>query len=84
MTSAPRLLGDLEHALREVLVLVEDRVVGAERPAGRRLVLAADGHDHGRGAERLGELDRRGADARGAAVHEQGLAGLQARPRGTR
>jgi hypothetical protein len=36
------LCGDLEHAAGEVLVLVQDRVIGAECPACRRLVLVAN------------------------------------------
>ncbi len=52
---------------------VVDRVVGAEIPAEGRLIVAADRGDHLR-AERLRVLDRRVADAAGAAVDQDRLA----------
>ena len=61
-------------------------MVGTERHAGGALVVAAGGDDHRR-AQRLGQLDRGDADAAGAALHQQRLAGLQparARTRSTR
>ena len=52
-------------------------VVGTERHARRALLVAAGGDDHRR-TGRLGELDRGDADAAGAPLHQQRLAGLQA------
>ena len=56
----------------------EDELVGAglERDGA---LLGRRGHgDDAAGAEGLGDLDRGGADAAGGALHEHGLAGLQA------
>ena len=69
--------GELLRLFGEVLGLVVDGVVGAELQAGLALVVAAGRGDH-RGAQRLGHLDRRDADAAGAALDQQGLARLQA------
>ena len=55
--------GRRERRDDEVLVLVDDRQIGAEAHAGLRLFGRADGRQHAR-LERLGELDRRRADAR--------------------
>ncbi len=66
----PRDLGD------EVLRPVVDRMSGADRPAERRLVVAARGRDHRR-AELLRDLDRRQPDTARAAVDQHGLAGAQ-------
>ena len=52
-------------------------MVGAELKAGRAFLIGTGGGDDGR-AEGFGELDRRGADARRAAMDEEGLTGLQA------
>ena len=57
----------------EILGLVVDGDVGAELAAGRAFLGRAGGGDHAR-AERLGELDRGGADAGGAAMDQQRLA----------
>ena len=62
----------------EIFGLVVDGDVGAELAAGRAFFRRAGGGDDA-GAESLGELDRGGADARGAAVHEQRLARGKAR-----
>jgi hypothetical protein len=51
-------------------------MVGAQRQAGRALLVAAGRDDHGR-PQGLGQLDGRHADA-AAALHQQGLARLQA------
>ena len=67
---------DAAHLLDEVVAAVVDRVVGTERDAGGALVVAARGGDHDR-AVRLGELDRGDADAAGAAVDQEPVAGLE-------
>ena len=72
-----RLAGDARDLGDEVFGPVVDRVIGAERPAKRRLVVASRRRQHRR-AELLRELDRGEADAAGAAVDEQLLAALQA------
>ena len=77
MTSTPRLAGDPRDLGDEILRPVVDRVIGAERPAERGLVVAARRREHRR-AELLGELDRREADAARAAVDQHFLAALQA------
>ena len=77
MTSAPLPAGRLLGRGDEILGLVVDRDVGAELAAGVAFLRRAGRHDHA-GAEILGELDRGGADARRAAMHEQGLARLEA------
>ena len=71
--------GAVHTALRaaEILAAVVDGVVGTQLQAGLALGVAAGGGQH-RGAEGLGQLDGRHADAAGAALHQQGLAGLQA------
>ena len=61
----------------EILRLVVDRVVGAELEARVALVVAA-GRDDDLRAQGLGHLDGRDADAAGAALDQQRLAGLQA------
>ena len=63
---------------REVLLFVVDQDVRAECPAGLQLLRGAGRHRDLR-AERLGHLDRGGADAARAAVDEHALAFLQAR-----
>src|SRR5262249_59639270 len=60
----------------EILRLIVNSDVGTEAAAGIAFLRRAGGGDHAR-AERLGELDRGGADARRAAMDEQRLAGLQ-------
>ena len=59
-----------------VVVLVEDGVIGAERAHRLGLVFGAHRRQH-RGAERLGELDRRRADAARAAMDQHAFAGLE-------
>ncbi len=76
MTLAPWPPVDLAYRLDEILFPVIDGARGAELFGGARLVAAPHRHDH-LGAERGGDLDRRGADAAGAAMHQQPLAGLQ-------
>ena len=66
--------GCLGHVLRrKSSVAIVDRDLGAEPSAGRALLGAAGGGEHAR-AERLGQLDRRGADAAGAAMDQEALA----------
>ena len=60
----------------EIFRAVVDGVIGAEFAAGGALVVGSR-RCQDRRAEGLGELDRRGADARGAAVHHEALALLQ-------
>src|SRR5262245_11417010 len=60
----------------EILRLIVNSDVGTEAAAGIAFLRRAGGGDDAR-AERLGELDRGGADARRAAMDEQRLAGLQ-------
>ena len=61
--------GERADAFDEVLVPVADGGVGPEREAGVALRLRACGDVDG-GAERLGELDRGGADAARSPVHQ--------------
>jgi hypothetical protein len=68
--------GVLDH-LDEILVLVIDAARGAELLAGVAFVAAAGGGEDLVCAQRLGELDRRGADAAGAAMDQHRLAGAQ-------
>src|SRR5580700_1804549 len=70
--------GDLAHHVLEPVLAVVDDVVGAQRPHLLRLGVVADGGDH-RAADRLGHLDRDGADAGTAGMDEDGLAGLEPR-----
>ena len=71
--------GGVDHGLGEAALAVVDRHVGAELLAERDLLgppaVAID-----RGAEGLAELDGGRADAAGAGVHQQRLAGLDAGP----
>ncbi len=67
------LAGDRRDLGHEVAGPVVDRVIRADSPAERRLVVAADRRDHLR-AERLRVLDRRVADAARAAVDQDRLA----------
>src|SRR3546814_6991055 len=53
-------------------------MIGAEVLAGLHFFGAAGGREDG-AVKGLGELDRRGADSRGAAVHQEALARLQGR-----
>ena len=66
----------LLHLGRPVIVLVEDGVVGAQFAYRLGFVFIAHRREH-RGAERLGELDRRRADAARAAMDQHALAGLE-------
>ena len=80
MTSAPgppvarSVCGD------EVVLAVIDAEIGAQALALRGFLVRSGGGDDAR-PERLGERNRRGADAGGPAVHQQGFAGFQ-RPAG--
>ncbi len=67
----------------EVLGLIVNGDVGAELAAGLAFLRRAGGGDDAR-AERLGEHDRGGADAGRAAMHQQRLAGFEARRARTR
>ena len=64
----------------EILLAVVDRAVGAEPEARLALFLRTGSGDDGGGAEGGGELDRGRADARGAAVDQEGFARFQAAP----
>ncbi len=66
--------GDAGDLVDEVARLVVDRVVGAEAARSGAFLRRPRGDDYGQ-PERLGEQDRGGADAAGAAVDEDGLAG---------
>lgn len=71
-----RTVGGLLDLGDEVLLAVVDQDVRAQLGAALQLLLAARGDGDG-GADGLGQLDRHGADAAGAAVHEQRLAGTE-------
>ena len=60
----------------EVLGFIVNGDVGAELAAGRAFFRRAGGGDDAR-AERLGELDRGGADAGGAAMHQKSFAAFE-------
>ena len=77
MTSAPWPRVASFVARDEILGAIVDRAIRAEPQARGGLFVRADGRDHLR-AERLGEHYRRGADAGGSAVNQQGFAGPQA------
>ena len=72
--AAVRGLADRGH---EVLAAVVDGAGGPEGQAGRAFLGRARGDEHPRPVG-PGHLDGGGADARGSAVDEQGLAGLRA------
>ena len=78
MTSAPRPPVAERQLLHEVVLRVVDQDLRAEIVAGLERGLPGCGDSHGR-AQRAGHLDGHGADAGGAAVDEDGLAGPQAR-----
>ena len=61
--------GDLLHPGDEILVAVEDGVMAAVRLGERRLLLRADGADHG-GAEMVRPLAENEPDAAGGRVHK--------------
>jgi len=69
-------VGEFLDARHDVLGLVVDDLIGAERADEVRRLGAAHRRQHA-GAARLGDLDGRGADAAGPALHEHGLAGLE-------
>ncbi len=68
--------GELAHHALEPVGAVVDDVVGAERLGLLGLVVVADGGDDG-AADRLRHLDRGGADAGAAGMHQDGLARLE-------
>src|SRR4051794_38665972 len=70
---AERALGDLLHALDEILLIVEDDVLGAGLPGEFRLGLRARRADHGR-AERLAPLAQQQADAASRRMNEDRVA----------
>src|SRR5207245_3552162 len=67
--------GGLLGGGHEVLALVVDGEIGAELAAGLAFLARAGGRDYAR-PDRLGDLDRRGADTGRPAVQQQRLAGL--------
>src|ERR1017187_2682059 len=67
---------DIAKLLREIEFPVIDGALGAEIHADAALLFTARRGVY-RGAKRAGELDGRGADAAGAAVHQEALAGRQ-------
>ena len=70
------LVGELARDRLEPVGAVVDDVVGAERLGLLRLVVVADRGDDG-AADRLRHLDRGGADAGAAGLHQDGLARLE-------
>ena len=76
----PAPAGRLAHRGDEVGLAVVDGELGAEGAAGLRTSPREPAVAKTRAPRARGELDRGGADARGAAVHEEALAG----PRGAR
>ena len=72
-----RVAGASEDCRDEILRLVIDSPFRTETLAGPRPIVAAGGREHPR-PKRLPELDGGRADSRGAAVHQQRFAGLQA------
>ena len=75
MTSAPPAS---RRIVDEVLLVVVDRPFGAESLAELPLLGGSRGGEDA-GAEGVGGLDREGADAAGAAVDQEGVAGLKVR-----
>src|SRR3546814_20047924 len=76
----PFAAGFFVYHINEILVLVVDRMIGAEVLAGLHFFGAAGGREDG-AAKGLGELDRRGADSRGAAVHQEAIGRASCRDR---
>ena len=70
------LAGDLADARSKIFALVVDRMIGAEGMAGDGFLDATDGDEHFAAGE-FAELDGGKADATGAAVYQQTLAGLE-------
>src|SRR5699024_2526455 len=64
------------HVLGEIRVVVIDADIGAQLVADIQLALRAGRHDHS-SAEGFSHLNCHRADAAAAAVHQQGLPGLQ-------
>src|SRR6185437_83785 len=75
---AKRALGDIAHALDEILLAIKDRVIAAMGAGKFGLFRAADRADHGRAAE-LRPLASDEADAARRGVKEDGLAGRDAK-----
>ena len=81
--AADRVEHDVDAAAGGLLGLVLPRAVGAQHLVGAGLarhallLVAGDDREHA-AAEALGDLDRGGPDAAGGAVHEHGLALLEA------
>ena len=69
--------GEPQHLVLDVVGVVVDRVVGAERAAERAAVVGAGCRDHGRADDVLGELDADGAEIAAGAHDQHGLAFLQ-------
>ena len=76
MTSAPG-PGCAKRQRDEIVLAVIDAEIGAQPLALRGFLIRSGGDDDAR-AERLGERNRRGADAGGSAVHQQGFAAFSA------
>ena len=68
--------GDALDLFQEVLLGVEDHLVGAGRARQRRLLLGGRRPDHER-AGLLGDLAQEQADAAGCGMHQAPIAGLQ-------
>src|SRR3546814_8440006 len=68
--------GDLQHPLDKILAVVVDRMGSADVERRRTFLVRSAGHAH-RQPERPAKLDRRGADAAGAAMDTQRLAFLR-------
>src|SRR3546814_6162788 len=68
--------GDLQHPLDKILAVVVDRMGSADVERRRTFLVRSAGHAH-RQPERPAKLDRRGADAAGAAMDKQRLAFLR-------
>ncbi len=68
--------GNLAHDVLEAVGAIIDDMVGTERARLLGLRIVADRGDHGR-ADGLCHLDRDGADAGTACVHQNGFAGLK-------
>ena len=67
--------GDFGYAFGKIFAAVVDHMIGAEGLRLRRLLVAADGRNHGR-ADRFGELDSGCADTAAAGLDKDRLPGL--------
>ena len=69
--------GELQHLVLDVVGVVVDGVVGAERAAERAAVVGAGRRDHGRAGDVLRKLDADAAEIAAGAHDQHGLALLQ-------